>query len=125
MEDTSYLAALDAAAAKNAELMRKSYDKEIPEKIVYEDKPLKWWFNHWAETYPTKPYAVLGDLKLPYGYCNDVARRLANALLALGVKKGDRISVMSPNVPQYLLAMHAVWKVGCIEVPANPLYTVP
>jgi len=125
MQDLSYLAALDAAAAKNAELMRKSYDKEIPEKIVYEDKPLKWWFNHWAETYPMKPYAVLGDLKLPYAYCNDVARRLANAMLDLGVKKGDRVSVMSPNVPQYLLAMHAVWKIGCIEVPANPLYTVP
>lgn len=125
MSDTSYLKAFDEAAAKNAALARKQYDKEIPEVIEYEDKPCKWWFNHWAETCPTKPYAVLGKLSLPYAYCNDVARRLANAFLDLGIKKGDRIAIMAPNVPQYLLAMHAVWKIGAIEIPANALYTVP
>ena len=125
MSDLSYLKVLDEAARKNAEIARKQYDPEIPEKIEYEDKPCKWWFNHWAEANPKKPYAVLGDLVLPYAYCNDVARRLANAFLDLGVKKGDRVAIMAPNVPQYLLAMHAVWKIGAIEVPANPLYTVP
>lgn len=125
MEDLSYLKALDEAALQNAALIRKSYDKEIPETIEYADKPCKWWFNHWAELYPQKPYAIIGDLKLPYAYCNDVARRFANALLSLGVKKGDRVAIMSPNVPQYLLGMHALWKIGAIEVPENPLYTVP
>ena len=125
MQDKEYLKVLEEAAKQNAELARKQYDPEIPEKIEYEDKPCKWWFNHWAETNPKKPYAVLGDLVLPYAYCNDVARRLANAFLDLGIKKGDRIAIMAPNVPQYLLAMHAVWKIGAIEVPANPLYTVP
>ncbi len=125
MEELEYLKVLDEVARKNAELARSQYDPEIPEKIEYEDKPCKWWFNHWAEQNPKKPYAVLGDLALSYGYCNDVARRLANAFLDLGIKKGDRVAIMSPNVPQYLLAMHAVWKIGAIEVPANPLYTVP
>ena len=125
MADKDYLKVLDEVALKNAALARKQYDPEIPEKIEYEDKPCKWWFNHWAEKNPMKPYAVLGDLVLPYAYCNDVARSLANAFLDLGVKKGDRVAIMAPNVPQYLLAMHAVWKIGAIEVPANPLYTVP
>ena len=122
---SEYLKALDEAAKKNAELFRKVYDKEIPEQIEYEDKPLKWWFNHWAETYPDKNYIMLEDLKFTYAYCNDVARRFANALIGLGVKKGDRVSIMAPNVPQYLLAMHALWKIGAIEVPANGQYTVP
>ena len=122
---SDYLKALDEAAAKNAALFRKVYDKEIPEVIEYEDKPLKWWFNHWAELTPDKTYVMLDDLKLTYAYCNDVSRRFANALLGLGVKKGDRVSIMAPNVPQYLLAMHALWKIGAIEVPANGLYTVP
>ena len=125
MQDKEYLKVLDEVAKQNAELARKQYDAEIPETIEYENKPCKWWFNHWAETNPKKPYAILGDLMLPYAYCNDVARRLANAFLDLGVKKGDRVAIMAPNVPQYLLAMHAVWKIGAIEVPANPLYTVP
>jgi hypothetical protein len=87
MAELDYLKQLDEVALKNAELARSQYDPEIPEKIEYEDKPCKWWFNHWAEKNPAKPYAVLGKLVLPYGYCNDVARRLANAFLDLGVKK--------------------------------------
>ena len=54
-----------------------------------------------------------------------IARKLANALLGLGVKKGDRVAIMAPNVPQYLFSLHALLKIGAIEVPANPLYTVP
>ena len=123
--EKSYLKEFDQAAIANYELAKKQWDKELPVKIEYEDKPCKWWFNYWAEKNPTKPYAVLGDLALPYAYCNDVARRFANALTDLGVVKGDRVSIMSPNVPQYLLAMHAIWKIGAVEVPANPLYTVP
>ena len=123
--EKSYLKEFDQAAIANYELAKKQWDKELPVKIEYEDKPCKWWFNYWAEKNPTKPYAVLSDLALPYAYCNDVARRFANALTDLGVVKGDRVSIMSPNVPQYLLAMHAIWKIGAVEVPANPLYTVP
>ena len=123
--EKSYLKEFDQAAINNYELAKKQWDKELPVNIEYEDKPCKWWFNHWAETNPTKPYAIIGDLVLPYAYCNDVSRRFANALLGLGVKKGDRVAIMSPNVPQYLLAMHALWKIGAVEVPANPLYTVP
>ena len=68
MADMDYLKVLDEVALKNAALARSQYDPEIPEKIEYEDKPCKWWFNHWAEKNPMKPYAVLGDLVLPYAY---------------------------------------------------------
>ena len=52
MQDKEYLKVLEEVAKQNAELARKQYDPEIPEKIEYEDKPCKWWFNHWAETNP-------------------------------------------------------------------------
>jgi long-chain acyl-CoA synthetase len=54
-----------------------------------------------------------------------MSRRIANALLDLGVVKGDRVAIMAPNVPQYVLALQALFKTGMIEVPTNPLYTVP
>lgn len=101
------------------------FDPEIPVHFEDTDYPAKWWFNKWAEETPDKPYLLLGDLALPYSVCNDMARRIANALLDLGVKKGDRVAVMAPNVPQYVLAVQALFKTGMIEVPANPLYTVP
>lgn len=125
MEDLSYLQAFEEDVAKSKAIWAKWYDKETPETFDYPDKPLKWWFNYWAEKQPQKPYLLMGDMQIPYGYVNDVARRLANAFIALGIKAGDRIAVMAPNVPQYVMAMHAVWKMGAIEVPANPLYTVP
>ena len=104
MEDLSYLQAFEEDVAKSKEIWAKWYDKETPETFDYPDKPLKWWFNYWAEKQPQKPYLLMGDMQIPYGYVNDVARRLANAFIDLGIKAGDRIAVMAPNVPQYVMA---------------------
>ncbi|HOQ10681.1 MAG TPA: long-chain fatty acid--CoA ligase [Syntrophomonadaceae bacterium] len=101
------------------------YDEGIPTKYDYERYPLKYWFNHWADKHPQKPYILMGDMQFDYGTVNIIARKLANSLLGLGVKKGDRVAIMAPNVPQYLFSLHALLKIGAIEVPANPLYTVP
>ena len=101
-----------------------NYDDTVPRTFEYPDKPLKYWFNQWAEKQPDKPYMVIGDITINYGTANDMSRRLANALLGLGVKKGDRVSIMAPNVPQYVISLNALLKIGAIEVPTNALYTV-
>ena len=54
-----------------------------------------------------------------------MARKAANALLSLGVKKGDRVALMSPNVPQYVIAFQACAKIGAIVVQVNPLAAAP
>jgi long-chain acyl-CoA synthetase len=100
-------------------------DPEAPRHFEYPSYPLKWWFNKWAAETPDKPYILMGDIVLPYGVCNDISRRIANALLDLGVVKGDRVAIMAPNVPQYVFALQALFKTGMIEVPTNPLYTIP
>ncbi|MGI5879537.1 MAG: long-chain-fatty-acid--CoA ligase [Syntrophomonadaceae bacterium] len=101
------------------------YDDGVPKKPVYPDIPLKDLFNKWAEKHPEKTYLILEDRKLTYGESNDMARRLSNALLNMGVKKGDRISIMLPNVPEYVVSLQCCFKIGAIEVPTNYLYTVP
>ena len=35
------------------------------------------------------------------------------------------MAIISPNLPQYVLSIQALLKIGAIEVPTNPLYTVP
>lgn len=100
------------------------YDEGVPHNFDYPDLPLKSHFNYWAEKNPEKPYLIIGDTTLSYGVSNSMARRLANALLDLGVVKGDRVAIMAPNVPQYVIALQACFKIGAIEVPSNPLYTV-
>lgn len=101
------------------------YDEGVPKNFNYPDFPLKYWFNKWADEYPDKPYILMGDVSISYRDANGLARRIANALLGLGINKGDRVSIMAPNVPQYILSLQALFKIGAIEVPTNPLYTIP
>jgi long-chain acyl-CoA synthetase len=50
---------------------------------------------------------------------------LARALVELGVKQGDRVAMVMPNIPQMVMAEFAIWKAGAIAAPINPLYTGP
>lgn len=125
MSEKPWLKVFDEEAAKWREVWDRSYDEHIDIRPEYPEQPLKWWFNKWAAEQPDKPYIMQGDTVLTYGTVNEMARRLANALTGMGVKKNDRVAIMSPNLPQYVLAVHALLKIGAIEVPANPLYTVP
>ena len=120
-----WLKDFEADLQKWRPLWEKHYDEGVPKNFDYPDHPLKWWFNKWAEEHPQKPYLLMGDFAMNYGDANNMARRVANALLDLGVNKGDRVAIMAPNVPQYVLSLQALFKIGAIEVPTNPLYTVP
>src|SRR5438105_12827795 len=50
-------------------------------------------------------------------------RRFGAWLQSKGFVKGTRIALMMPNVPQYMVAIAAVLRAGCIVVNVNPLYT--
>jgi len=114
--DNSYLKEFEADVEKWRHTWESRLDPEGSIHYEYPPYPPKWWFNKWAEETPDKPYILMGDIVLPYGVCNDMSRRIANALLDLGVKKGDRVAIMAPNVPQYVLALQALFKTGMIEV---------
>jgi long-chain acyl-CoA synthetase len=101
------------------------YPKNVPRTIAYPSVTLKELFNRNAQSKPDKPYLIFKDLTLSYGVCNAMARRLANGLLELGIRKGDRVALMMPNIPQYPISLMACYKIGAIAVPANPLYAVP
>jgi long-chain acyl-CoA synthetase len=49
--------------------------------------------------------------------------RMANVLLALGVRRGDRVALVMPNCPQHVVAFYAVLRLGAVVVEHNPLYT--
>ena len=56
---------------------------------------------------------------LSYGEFRREVHRVANALLRLGVKKGDKLALLVPNCPEFLLAVFAVAEIGAIFVPIN------
>jgi long-chain acyl-CoA synthetase len=52
---------------------------------------------------------------------NRSANLLGNALKGLGINKGDRVAVQMPNSPAVLSAFTAIYKIGAVVVPLNPL----
>ena len=54
-----------------------------------------------------------------YGQFNTEVNRLAHGLVAIGVRPGDRVGIMSPNRPEYLFSSFAIRKLGAIEVGIN------
>src|SRR5690606_18843787 len=48
--------------------------------------------------------------------------RFARVLMELGVRKGDRVSIMLPNTPQAVIAYYGALFAGAIVVQTNPMY---
>ncbi|MDG6982589.1 MAG: long-chain fatty acid--CoA ligase [Nitrososphaerota archaeon] len=57
-----------------------------------------------------------------YAEVDDLSSRFASALAGLGVKKGDRVAVFLPNIPQLVIAYFGILKVGGMVVMCNPVY---
>ncbi|HZR77070.1 AMP-binding protein [Bradyrhizobium sp.] len=74
--------------------------------------------------YADKPAFRCFGQTLTYADTDRLSRNFAAFLQAkLGVKKGDRIAVMLPNLPAFPLAMLGIIRAGAIQVNVNPLYT--
>jgi acyl-CoA synthetase (AMP-forming)/AMP-acid ligase II len=64
---------------------------------------------------------VVGDLRLSFRQLNSYVNRLANALLAAGLSKGDKLTTVLPNCLELMAAYWAAGKVGVVIVPASPM----
>lgn len=61
--------------------------------------------------------------RLSYGDLDEASRCFAAWLQSIGVKKGDRIALMMPNLLQYPVCLFGAWRAGAVVVNTNPLYT--
>lgn len=59
------------------------------------------------------------DDPLTLGDLNERINKVANGLLALGVKPGEKVAIMLPNCPEFLYAWFGANKIGAVEVPIN------
>ncbi|HKF90494.1 MAG TPA: AMP-binding protein, partial [Acidimicrobiia bacterium] len=60
-----------------------------------------------------------GDRVRTYAELDDRARRVAHALAALGVRRGDSVAVMVPNSFEFFEAIHGSGRLGAVVVPIN------
>ncbi|MGR9106688.1 MAG: AMP-binding protein, partial [Gammaproteobacteria bacterium] len=97
-----------------------SYDPGMPTSITYPEVSIKELFNRTAERCADRVYLIHDERRLSYGEFNTLARKFAQGLRSIGVQKADRVVLISPNTPEYLIARHACYKIGAIVVPINP-----
>ena len=76
-----------------------------------------------ANAYPDKAALTYFGTEMTFWELRLQVLRFANALGALGVKKGERVGIHLPNCPQYPIAYYAALSLGAIVVNLNPMYT--
>jgi acyl-coenzyme A synthetase/AMP-(fatty) acid ligase len=68
---------------------------------------------------PEKIAIIYQDSKISYKELNHMANKLANALIGMGLKKGDRIGFMLPRIPELIISFLSIAKAQGIAVPIN------
>jgi long-chain acyl-CoA synthetase len=74
-----------------------------------------------ADRFADRPAVRLDDTVLTYRDLCDRSGRVAALLAARGVRPGDRVAVMLPNVPQFAVVYYGILRAGAVVVPMNPL----
>lgn len=100
----------------------KNYPAEVPSDLDIGNWTAIGDFLHSATQCPDKPAVYYFDHVITYKLIDQYSDSLAVAYRDLGLKKGDRIVVDLQNIPQFLIATYAAWKLGAIVVPLNPMY---
>lgn len=90
--------------------------------LEYPDIPYHLLLRRMAESEPEKTAINFCDRTLTYGEWDKQASQLANGLLELGLKKGDRVALLLPNCPEYEVAFFGVGRMGGVPSPLNPSY---
>lgn len=100
----------------------KNYPDGVPQDLEITSDTAINDFRRSAAGRPEAPAVYYFDHVITYGEIDRLSDSLAAAFDAFGIKKGDRIVLDLQNVPQFLVAAYATWKVGAIVVPVNPMY---
>jgi len=77
-----------------------------------------------ATEYPENEAIVSGSRRITFDTLMDRANSIANALLKMGVKKGDKVAIWMGNVPEWVYAHFACIKIGAPLIPLNTRYKV-
>jgi long-chain acyl-CoA synthetase len=107
------------------------YDEGVPASLDYPAVTLDRLLADAAAKHPDQPAIIFGarvggrilDQALSYQQLDQLVTHLAAGLQGLGVKPSDRVAIMMPNCPQFVISFYGILRAGGIAVPCNFLYT--
>jgi long-chain acyl-CoA synthetase len=122
MIDDSALRAANAKAAYEGRPWLKHYPGYIQPELTTQFASGLEMFLETVRAMPEQAAIYYFDQTMSYGELDRKSSALAAALKERGVTRGDRIALYLQNIPQFLIATYAIWKVGAIVVLCNPMF---
>ncbi len=118
----------DAVFLRRPDIVRKPwlahYDAGVPESLApYPSRLIYDYLSDSARERPNHPAIIFKGRALSCAELERATDCFASALSTLGVRKGDRVALLLPNVPQFVIAEIGAWKLGALVVPLSPLLT--
>jgi long-chain acyl-CoA synthetase len=113
---------MKAATSYSDRPWTKFYEAGVPPSLDYPRYTLGAMLLESARKFPDHTALLFYGTKISYAELDRLANRFAHALTSLGVKKGDRVALMLPNIPQMVIAYYGTLRTGAIAVATNPLY---
>src|SRR5512133_2395012 len=101
----------------------RSYAPGVPREMDFDKITMPEALTRTAGRFPDRPALVFMGKKISYRELEALVNRFAAALTAIGVKAGDRVAMLLPNMPQFVIANYAALRVGAVTVMNNPLST--
>ena len=100
------------------------YDADVaPSLEPYPTDTLLDYLNRLAREHGDRPALLFKGSSVTYRDIEEQSSAFAAALAGLGVRKGDRVGLLLPNCPQFVIAEFGAWKAGAVIVPLNPTYS--
>lgn len=99
------------------------YDAGVPHSLSYPGLRVFDFLDEAAKRFPQQACTIFEEHVLTYSRMAELTDQLAHGLIALGLQKGERVGILLPNLPQYVLAYYAVLKAGGVVSAMNPAYT--
>jgi long-chain acyl-CoA synthetase len=100
---------------------QRHYPKCVPGSLEYPREPLGWLLDQAAADFPDRVACRYYDQQVSYRELMSQARSFAAVLQNEGLQPGDRVGVLLPNIPEYLVALFGTWMAGGVVVALSPL----
>jgi long-chain acyl-CoA synthetase len=101
----------------------KSYAPGVPHEVEFEKITLPEVLTRNAKQFPNQTALFYMGKKISFPELEKLVNGFARALMGLGVKKGAKVAMLLPNIPQIVIANYATFRIGAVAVMNNPLYT--
>jgi len=100
------------------------YDNDVKQSLApYPQSTLLDYLDRLARRHGSQAALLFKGSEISYRQLDLESNACAAALWQLGVRPGDRVALLLPNCPQFMIAEFGVWKIGAIVVAVNPTYT--